>query len=103
MLAFSRQVLRFERAAIMVTEMKKGYDKSFAAGLIAYGGMLGPIIPPSVMFVVYSALAPVSGGVWRAMRMADPKDAAAGVTEFDKIWLPKAPVLADLRAAGKAL
>ena len=36
---------------IMVPEMeKKGYDKTFAAGLTAYGGMLGPIIPPSVMF-----------------------------------------------------
>ena len=45
----------------MVPEMEKqGYDKDFAAGLTAYGGMLGPIIPPSVMFVVYSALAQVS-------------------------------------------
>ncbi|UFW82798.1 TRAP transporter large permease [Bradyrhizobium barranii] len=48
-------------AQIMVPEMeKKGYDKTFAAGLTAYGGMLGPIIPPSVMFVVYSVLAQVS-------------------------------------------
>jgi C4-dicarboxylate transporter, DctM subunit len=48
---------------IMVPEMeKKGYDKTFAAGLTAYGGMLGPIIPPSVMFVVYSSLAQVSVG-----------------------------------------
>lgn len=40
-------------AQIMVPEMeKKGYDRTFAAGLTAYGGMLGPIIPPSVMFVV---------------------------------------------------
>ncbi len=46
---------------IMVPEMeKKGYDKTFAAGLTAYGGMLGPIIPPSVMFVVYSVMAQVS-------------------------------------------
>lgn len=48
---------------IMVPEMeRKGYDKTFAAGLTAYGGMLGPIIPPSVMFVVYSTLAQVSVG-----------------------------------------
>ncbi len=46
---------------IMVPEMEKqGYNKDFAAGLTAYGGMLGPIIPPSVMFVVFSALAQVS-------------------------------------------
>lgn len=48
---------------IMVPEMEKqGYDKTFAAGLTAYGGMLGPIIPPSVMFVVYSVLAQVAVG-----------------------------------------
>ncbi|MCO5145175.1 MAG: TRAP transporter large permease [Aquamicrobium sp.] len=46
---------------IMVPEMeRKGYDKNFAAGLTAYGGMLGPIMPPSVMFVVYSVLAQLS-------------------------------------------
>src|SRR3989344_2475232 len=41
---------------VMVPEMEKqGYDKTFAAGLTVYGGMLGPIIPPSVMFVVVIA------------------------------------------------
>lgn len=46
---------------IMVPEMeRKGYDKDFAAGLTAYGGMLGSIMPPSVMFVVYSVMAQVS-------------------------------------------
>ncbi len=50
-------------AQIMVPEMeRKGYDKDFAAGLTAYGGMLGPIIPPSIMFVVYSVLAQVAVG-----------------------------------------
>ena len=46
---------------VMVPEMEKqGYDKTFAAGITVYGGMLGPIIPPSVMFVVYSVLAQVA-------------------------------------------
>ncbi|MCX2864837.1 TRAP transporter large permease [Paucibacter sp. PLA-PC-4] len=50
-------------AKIMVPEMEKaGYDKTFAAGITVYGGMLGPIIPPSVMFVVYSVLAQVAVG-----------------------------------------
>ncbi|HSV51170.1 MAG TPA: TRAP transporter large permease [Burkholderiaceae bacterium] len=50
-------------AQIMVPQMEKaGYDKTFAAGLTVYGGMLGPIIPPSVMFVVYSVLAQVAVG-----------------------------------------
>lgn len=48
---------------IIVPEMeRKGYDKTFAAGLTAYAGMLGPIIPPSIMFVIYSVLARVSVG-----------------------------------------
>ncbi|WP_397534630.1 TRAP transporter large permease [Roseateles sp.] len=48
---------------IMVPEMEKaGYDRTFAAGVTVYGGMLGPIIPPSVMFVVYSVLAQVAVG-----------------------------------------
>lgn len=50
-------------AQVMVPQMEKqGYDKTFAAGLTVYGGMLGPIIPPSVMFVVYSVLAQVAVG-----------------------------------------
>ncbi|CAM4348336.1 TRAP transporter large permease protein [Bordetella tumbae] len=47
----------------MVPEMERqGYDKTFSAGLTVYGGMLGSIIPPSVMFVVYSVLAQVAVG-----------------------------------------
>ncbi len=48
---------------MVVPEMeRKGYDKTFAAGLTAYAGMLGPIIPPSIMFVVYSVMAQVPIG-----------------------------------------
>ncbi|GGD10805.1 TRAP transporter large permease [Aureimonas glaciei] len=47
-------------AKVMVPEMERqGYDKTFAAGLTAYAGMLGPIIPPSIMFVIYSVMAQV--------------------------------------------
>jgi len=48
---------------VMVPQMvKQGYDKTFAAGVTVYGGMLGPIIPPSVMFVVYAVMAQVAVG-----------------------------------------
>ena len=39
---------------------RAGYDRAFAAGLTAYGGLLGPIIPPSIVFVVYAVLAQVA-------------------------------------------
>lgn len=48
---------------VMVPEMERaGYDKPFAAGLTAFGGILGPIIPPSIVFVVYAVLAQVAVG-----------------------------------------
>jgi TRAP-type C4-dicarboxylate transport system substrate-binding protein len=37
------------------------------------------------------------------IRQVDAKDTEAVVAEFDKIWLPKAPVLAELRKVGATL
>jgi len=52
---------------MVVPEMvRAGYDKTFSAGLTAYAGMLGPIIPPSIMFVVYSVMAQVPVGTMLA-------------------------------------
>ena len=39
----------------MVPEMEKGgYSKSFSAATTAAAGLLGPIIPPSMMFIIYA-------------------------------------------------
>ena len=40
--------------------VKAGYDKKFASGVICSGGCLGILIPPSIMLIVYSVIAPVS-------------------------------------------
>jgi len=49
--------------SIMIDEMeKKGYDKEFTAGVVAAGGMVGIIIPPSITLVVYGVIAGVSIG-----------------------------------------
>lgn len=37
--------------------VKRGYPKEYAAGLVAAGGTLGILIPPSIPFVVYGAIA----------------------------------------------
>lgn len=43
---------------VMVPEMvKQGYPKDFAAATTAAGGLLSPIIPPSMLFVIYGVLA----------------------------------------------
>jgi C4-dicarboxylate transporter DctM subunit len=49
--------------SVMIPAMKrKGYDGPFAAALQAGGGALGPIIPPSVLMVIYGAIGNVSVG-----------------------------------------
>ena len=40
--------------------MKAGYPKDESAGLIAVSGGLGPIIPPSIIMVVYATLTDAS-------------------------------------------
>lgn len=38
----------------------KGYDKEFCAPLLATGGSIGPIIPPSIPLLIYGVMANVS-------------------------------------------
>ena len=40
--------------------LKAGYDQKLASGVIAAGGTLGILIPPSIMLIVYAATAGVS-------------------------------------------
>lgn len=48
---------------MMIPEMeKRGYDRSFSAGLSAVAGGIGVIIPPSIPFVVYAVAASESVG-----------------------------------------
>ncbi len=47
----------------MIDEMeKKGYDRDFATGVVAAGGTVGIVIPPSITLVVYGVIAGVSIG-----------------------------------------
>lgn len=41
---------------------KRGYDVDFSAGVIVSGATIGPVIPPSVIFVLYGVLGEVSIG-----------------------------------------
>ncbi len=42
----------------LVPEMEKhGYDRGFATGLSVASGLLGPIIPPSMLMIIYGVLA----------------------------------------------
>ncbi len=41
---------------------KAGYDKKFSAAITAASSTIGPIVPPSIPFVIYGAIAGVSVG-----------------------------------------
>ncbi|MBM4332351.1 MAG: TRAP transporter large permease subunit [Deltaproteobacteria bacterium] len=42
--------------------VKRGYDRSLAAGAVCAGGSLGILIPPSIMLVIYGPMANLSVG-----------------------------------------
>ena len=42
--------------------LKAGYDSRLASGVICAGGCLGILIPPSIMLIVYGAMAGAVGG-----------------------------------------
>ncbi|MCI8415915.1 MAG: TRAP transporter large permease [Lachnospiraceae bacterium] len=49
--------------SLLVPAMNKdGYDKAFTATLQACGGTIGPIIPPSILMVMYCSIAGISVG-----------------------------------------
>jgi len=47
----------------LIPEMKKkGYDKNFAASIVAAGGSIGVIIPPSIPMIIFAFIANISVG-----------------------------------------
>jgi len=47
--------------SIMIPEMsRRGYSKEFATGIAAAAGTLGPIIPPSILMIVFGIVARIS-------------------------------------------
>ena len=44
------------------TMVQKGYPRGFSAGVVASSAVLGPIIPPSILMVIYAVIAECSVG-----------------------------------------
>ncbi len=55
------QIAIMSRAIVPEME-KQGYDKALASATTAAGGLLSPIIPPSMLFVIYGVLAQIAIG-----------------------------------------
>lgn len=49
-------------AILIPALVKRGYDRNFAAGLMASAGSIAIIVPPSIAFIIYGILAEVSIG-----------------------------------------
>ncbi len=95
-------------AALLVPMMvKAGHSRAHAAGLVAAGGIIAPVIPPSIGFVIFGVAAGVSisklflaGIVPGLMLGAGLAVAWWWVTRHDG---PAQQTRAPLRAVGKAL
>lgn len=49
--------------SVLIPSMKeKGYDKNFAASVVATGGSIGVIIPPSIPMIIFAFIANISVG-----------------------------------------
>ncbi|WP_306144096.1 TRAP transporter large permease [Roseibium sp. MMSF_3412] len=55
------QIAVMSRAMVPAME-EEGYDRGFAAATTAAGGLLAPVIPPSMMFVIFGVLAQIPIG-----------------------------------------
>lgn len=98
-------------AAILIPMMAKaGYNVPRSAGLIASGGIIAPVIPPSMAFIVFGVAANVSitqlfmAGIVPGIMMGLALVIAWQImVRKDNIQpLPKAPAKERLRATGRA-
>ena len=98
-------------AAILIPMMAKaGYNVPRSAGLIASGGIIAPVIPPSMAFIVFGVAANVSitqlfmAGIVPGMLMGLALVIAWQiVVRKDNVTpLPKAPAKERLHATGRA-
>jgi tripartite ATP-independent transporter DctM subunit len=105
---------------IMIPEMsKRGYDPAFATALAVAGGIIGPIIPPSIILIIWGVMAEQSIArlflsgivpglllsfglmmvcVWYAKRSGVPREKPASWSEAgramrDGKWALLAPVI----------
>jgi tripartite ATP-independent transporter DctM subunit len=50
-------------ARVLGTQMiKRGYSRGYAAGVVSYGSLMAPIIPPGIGFILYGTVGQVSIG-----------------------------------------
>ena len=95
--------------AMLYPEMiKRGYPKERSGGLLAVAGGLGPIIPPSIIMVVYGTITSSSigdlfkGGIVAGVMIAVVLAIVCGILSHKENW-PKSDVRLSLTELLKAI
>jgi len=87
--------------AILIPAMiNSGYKKGMSASLMATSGAIGIIIPPSIAFVVYGAIAGVSIGRMFIAGIIPGVLIGVGLMIAAKIWSKKMDIIQSEKATG---
>ena len=78
---------------------RKGYDRAFSGAVTVSAGLLGPIIPPSMLMIIYGVLAEQSIGRMFLAGIIPGLLLAAGFAPIYRERSLDAPELAPARAA----
>jgi C4-dicarboxylate transporter DctM subunit len=90
--------------SILIPAMiKKGYSRPFVASLQAAAGAIGPIIPPSVLMIVYASIANVSVGAMFLGGFVPGVLIGIGLMVISYIWCKKLDYPKEERASWKYL
>ncbi|HVE89380.1 MAG TPA: TRAP transporter large permease, partial [Burkholderiaceae bacterium] len=88
--------------------LKRGFSKGYAAGVLSYGSLMAPIIPPGIGFILYGSVGQVSIGrlfaagiipglmIWAALAIT------ISVTAKKRGYLPERKTRPSLRELGSA-
>ncbi len=88
---------------VSIPEMKRlGYDKKFALGIVASSALLGMLIPPSILMVVYGVITEESIGKLFAAGMGPGLVVSVALSLAIVVMIRLRPALCGRRRTGRA-
>lgn len=88
--------------------IERGYSKGYAAGVLSYGSLMAPIIPPGIGFILYGTVGQVSigrlfaAGVIPGFMLWAALAAAISITARRRGYAPERATWPSLREVGSA-
>jgi tripartite ATP-independent transporter DctM subunit len=88
--------------------LKRGFSKGYAAGVLSYGSLMAPIIPPGIGFILYGSVGQVSigrlfaAGVIPGLMLWAALSLTISVTAKKRGYLPERKKRPTLREVGSA-